>query len=198
MRVPGAKVDGPNTAASLLEIAVWSLREQEFLEVEQIRAVRRERVVTIGGHSFTRVMATGRADTAGGLERELLAKVRARDEAGTLGRAAATAGRLVSGDDEHGLRGFILALPLSSGSPWASVAEFCRSEARAAGIVELQGRLIKKPVISDKAALEALRARDAEIAAARAAYREREAALDEAVIGDCIAAIHWAHQTPGG
>jgi uncharacterized protein YbbC (DUF1343 family) len=49
-----------------------------------------------------------------------------------------------------------------------------------------------RPVIADKAAVEALRERDAEIVAARGAYRESNAELDGAVVADCIHAVHWA------
>jgi hypothetical protein len=43
---------------------------------------------------------------------------------------------------------------------------------------------------------DTLAARDAEIVAARRAYREREPEVDAAVIGDCLHAVHWAHRSP--
>ena len=67
MHVPGGRVPGRETGASLLDLAVWSLREQGLVEVEQIRPVAHERVVKMGGHSFSRVRAIGTA-AIGGLE----------------------------------------------------------------------------------------------------------------------------------
>jgi hypothetical protein len=195
MHVPGAKVDGPNTAANLLNIAVWSLREQGLVEVQQLRPVEAERVVVMGGRSFARVAALGRAAPLPGLEGALLAKAQESPGAGVLGKLDDALAKGLSGDDEQGLRGLVLALGLSSGSPWNSVAEFPRNEAREAGVLELKGRLIKRPVISDPTALEALKERDAEILAARTRYREQEPDLDGALISDCLAAVSWAHNT---
>jgi hypothetical protein len=188
--VPGGKVDGPDTAANLLNLAVWSLREQGLVDVEQIRPVEAGRVTVMGGKSFVRVTALDPVTPLPGLEGALLDAIRERPGTGDA------LGKFLSRDDPNGLRGCVLALNLSSASPWATVAGYCRKEALDAGLIAIEGRLSKKPVIADRAALDELRSRDSEIAAARAAYREREADLDVAVITDCLHAVHWAHQTP--
>jgi hypothetical protein len=196
MHVPGAKVDGLETAGNLISIAVWSLREQKLVEVEQLRPVESERLTVMGGRSFARMRPLpGEAIRLGGLEGALLTRARQRPEAGTLGKLDDALGKTLSGDDEWGLRGLVLALDLSQGSPWASVAEYCREEARAAGLIEVKGRLFKKPVVTDPDALRALEPRDAKIVAGRDRFREREPELDGAVISDCIAAVSWAHQS---
>lgn len=195
MHVPGAKVDGPDTAANLLGIAVWSLREQGLVEVQQLRPVEKERVTVMGGRSFARVAALGQSAPLPGLEGALLAKAQESPEVGVLGKLDDALAKGLSGDDEQGLRGMVLALGLSSGSPWNSVAEFPRDEAREAGLLELKGRLIKRPVIADPAALEALKERDAEIVAARSRYLEQEPELADAVLHDSFAAVSWAHNT---
>ena len=194
MRVPGAKVSGLETAASLLTIAVWSLGDRGLVETEQIRPIERERVVTMGGKSFARVRPLpGEALRLGGLEGALLSKAREPASAGLLGRFDDMLADKLSGDDEHGLRGLVLSLELNSGQPWVSVANYARDQARAAGLVELEGRIRRKPVIADPGAIESLRARDREIAEARRRYREREAPeLDQAVFADCVAAVSWA------
>jgi hypothetical protein len=196
MHVPGVVVDGIDMAANLLDIAVWSLREQGLVEVEQLRPVEPERVVTMGGKSFAAVRALGRGAELPGLEGALLAKIRERPEEGALGRFDDWLAKRLSGDDENGLRGHILHLGLSSTSPWGSVGNYCLDEARGAGLIEVQGRVRKKMRIADQAGIDALEGRNDEIAAARTKYRERESELDGAVIGDCVAALHWAHQTP--
>jgi hypothetical protein len=194
MHVPGAKVAGLDTAANLLSIAVWSLREQGLVEVQQLRPVTEERVVTMGGKSATRMAALeGPATALPGLEGALLAQARERPERGMLGRLDDAIGQHLSGDDERGLRGLVLALNLNSGTPWTSVTNHCREEARAAGLIEVKGRLFKKPVIADPAAVQALEKRDAEIVAARDAFKEKEAELDGAIYADCAAAVSWAH-----
>ena len=194
MQVPGGRVPGMETGASLLDLAVWSLREQGLVEVEQIRPVAEERVVKMGGPSFSRVRAAGKA-ALGGLEGALLEKIAEPPEQGLLGRFDDLLAQKLSGDDEDGLRGHILALDLSTGSPWTAVANHCVQEARDAGILEVTGRLRKKMSVIDPGALEALRPRNEEIAAARDAYRKNETQLDGAVFGDCVAALDWAHQS---
>ena len=195
MHVPGAKVAGFDTAANLLKIAIWSLREQGLVEVEQLRPVKSERVVVMGGRSFVRVRPLpGEALRLGGLEGALLTKAREDPKSGLLGKLDDAIAKGLS-DDEGGLRGLVLALNLTSGSPWNSVANYCRDEARAAGLIELQGRVFKKPVIAGPAAVSALEARDEEIVSARRRYKEQEPELDNAVLSDCAAAVDWAHQS---
>jgi hypothetical protein len=197
LRVPGAKVAGPETAASLLTVAVWSLGKSGLIEAEQIRPVEEERAVTMGGKSFARVRPLpGEALRLGGLEGELLRKAREPESEGLLGRLDDKLAQALSGDDRQGLRGVVLSLGLDSGQPWTSVANHCRDQARAAGLVEVEGRLRRKPVIADQAAVEALRPRDAEIAQSRRRYRESDAPeLDQAVFADCVSAVWWAHST---
>lgn len=179
MDVPGAKVPGLDTAANLLEIAVWSLREQGLADVQQIRPVERKKVTVMGGKSFTRFTVFDASAKLPGLEGALIEAWRgSQGPKGMRGIDEALA-KLLSGDEADGLRSVILALGLKSTAPWASVAAYCADEARAAGV--------------DSAALESLKERDAEIVAARTAYREREPELDEAVISDCVAAVDWAH-----
>jgi hypothetical protein len=196
MHVPGLVVDGIGMAANLLDIAVWSLREQGLVEVEQLGPVESERVTVMGGHSFAAVRALGQGAELPGLEGALLAKIRERPEEGFLGRFDDWLAKRLSGDHEDGLRGHILHLGLASRSPWVSVGNYCLDEARDAGLIEVQGRVRKKMRIADPAGIDALAGRNDEIAAARAKYREKESELDGAVISDCVAALHWAHQTP--
>jgi hypothetical protein len=127
-----------------------------------------------------------------GLEGVVLAAVRASADESTGQRTA----RRLAGDDAAGVRSIVLSINLHSSSPWSTVAQLCCDEARAAGIVEMEGRLRPKPVVADPEALAALRPQGEQAAAARAAYREWVGELDAAVIGDCIAALLFAHHTP--
>jgi hypothetical protein len=188
VKVPRALVEGLDTGANLLNLAVWSLREQGLVQVEQLRPVEDEPVRVMGGQSFARVMALGKGEDLPGLEGALLAKAREDPQEGALARLADR----LSGDDEHGLRGLLLSLDMGNGAPWAGVVGYCFAEARAAGLVDQKG-LFRKLVITDPAAVEALRGRDAEIAAARKRYREEQKELDHAVIADCLLALDWAH-----
>lgn len=189
--MPGATVDGLDTGANLLNLAIWSLREQGLVQVEQLRPVEEERVRVMGGQSFARVRALGKGEDLPGLEGALLAEAREDPKQGTLARLSDR----LSGDDEHGLRGLLLSLDMGGGAPWAGVAGYCFAEARAAGLVEKKGRLFKKPVIADPAAVEALRGRDAEIVRVRTKYREEQKELDNAVIADCVLALDWARSS---
>lgn len=196
VKVPGAEVDGPDTADDLLNLAFWSLREQGLVEVEQIRPVEEEKVQVLGGKSFTRVRPLpGEALTLGGLEGALLAKAREKPGEGALDRLHEKLADLASVDEELGARGLILQLGIGGGSPWGKVVEICFREAEAAGLVGKKGRIFKKPVIADPAGVEALKERDAEIVAARTRYREEQEELDQATITDCIHALYWAHST---
>lgn len=198
VKVPGAEVDGPDTAGNLLNLAVWSLREQGLIEVEQLRPVEVERAASgvMGGKSFARVRPLpGEALGLGGLEGALLTKAREKPEEGFLGRLDDKLTDLVSVDDEMGARGLVLHLGIGGPAPWSEVAGFCFREAHDAGLVESTGRLFKKPVISDPAGVEALKERYAEIRAARKQYRDENEELDHAVVGDCIHALYWAHST---
>ncbi len=192
MQVPGALVPGKETAANLLEIAIWNLREQGLAEVRQLRPVKKERVITLGGKSFAGVTFPDSAAELPGVEGAFLEAARDRREAKGLGALDDKIAKLISADDEDSLRGRIYDLGLSSTQPWASVAAYCRDEAEAAGVIEVSGR-IRKKISVDKEALEELRPRDTEIAEARKAYRDREPDLDQAVFTDCLQAIEWRH-----
>ena len=193
MAVPGALVHASGTAGNLLNLAFWSLGRQGLIEIEQIRPVQKESVVTMGGRSFTRFKLPYPDAERPGLEgallaaaRDLLKPHRGRDFARRLSR-----------DDPAGLRGLIYSLDLHDRHPWNTVSEPCFAEAAAAGLVGKKGRFIRKLVVLDPAGIESLRDRDAEIVAERTAYREAHGDFDEAVIHDCFAALNWAH-TPGG
>jgi hypothetical protein len=196
VRVPGGKVAGIDTAANLLDLAVWSLREQGLVDVQKLRPVESQRILTQGGRLFTRLRVLDERAELPGLEGSLLDAARKRRRAGSLRRVDDALGNILSRDDEDGLRRHVLAMNLNQGTPWTDVINRCRDEARDAGMIQLERRrFARTPVIQvDAEELEALEARDAEIAAARSAYKEREAELDEAVLADCTAAILWSHR----
>jgi hypothetical protein len=174
LRVPGAEVNGPDTAGNLLNVAIWSLREQQLIEVEQLRPLEDERVgAPLGGDSFARLRALDRSVERPGLEGAVL-------------------GALRDASDPGDVRRVVLALDLDDRGPWNTVGNHCFAEAHAAGLLVAEGSVFRRPVVADRAAVEELRERDAEIAAARRAYRAREAELDGCVVADCIIAVHWA------
>jgi hypothetical protein len=53
----------------------------------------------------------------------------------------------------------------------------------------VKGRLFRKVVITDAAAVESLRARNDELRAARGAYLDAEPELTNAVIADCLRTV---------
>jgi hypothetical protein len=183
VKVPGATVAGMDLAGNLLNLAIWSLREQGLVDLEQLRGAEREEALILGGKPFARMTPRGGDSRPPGLEGRVLDAARA---------AAADA---AADDDSAGLgvRRILLRLDLPYQGPWTKVAGICFAEAHAAGLVATKGRVFKKPVIADAAGVEALHARDEEIVAARKAYREQNAALDAAVIGDCLSALRWAY-----
>ncbi len=193
MHVPGGRVKALDTGANLLNVAVWSLREQGLVEVEQLRPVEKERTVVMGGQSFSRVRpVAGEILELGGLEGALLTKLRVRATEGPRGGIGGWFERL-SGDDEWGLRKYLLALDLDANQPWSTVASYCLREAQEAELVDVEGRFRKKLVVRDPEGIRKLEGRETEIATARKRYREREPDLDGAVISDCFAALDWAH-----
>lgn len=185
MTVPGGDVDGPQTAANLFTIAVWSLREQGLVEVEQIRPYEDEKTIVLGGTSFSRVTAVDPTAELPGLEGALLDAWRENRE--PKGRLA----KFFDRDEPDGLRSLIYTVDLGHRAPWAGVAAHCQQEARDAGLLEIKGRVFKKLAVPDPAALEALKPHDDEIAAARQTHMDREPELDQAVFGDCVQAIEW-------
>jgi hypothetical protein len=174
LRVPGAEVNGPEAAGNLLNVAIWSLREQGLVDLEQLRPLETERAgAPLGGDSFARLRVLDEGVAQPGLEGALLGVLRNSPERGDV-------------------RAVVLGLDLDHNGPWNTVGNHCFGEAEAAGLLAAEGSALRRPVIADEAAVEALRERDAEIVAARARYREREGELDGCVIADCIHAVHWA------
>jgi hypothetical protein len=173
MSVPGGEVDGVATAGNLLNIAIWSLREQGLVALTQLRPATSEPTVILGGRSFAALEAIDEVTDVPGLEGRLLAAARERG-------------------DERGVRGLVLALDLHSRHPWETVAEACRQELCDAGVARVEGGVLSRRLVVEPTALGEFRERDGEIVAARQAYRAREGALDDAVAADCAAAVRWA------
>jgi hypothetical protein len=191
--VPGAVVNGLTTAAALLEIGLWSLRERGLIALEPLRPVEPEPVLKLGGRSFVRVTPRppqpGDRGTEIGLQAHLLNAVRsvAREDEGIGERAV----RRLSGDDRQGLRPTLLSLGMPNRSPWRWVLDVCFVDAREHGLIDLRGRLFRKRFVPDLTAIAAVRPRNAEIAAAHEAYRAREPDLAGAVLADCVTALDW-------
>ena len=183
VRVPGGSTTGLDTGGNLLHIAMWNLRRQGLMEFEQLREVDEERVTVLGGESFARFKLLHDGATLRGLEGALLEAARSME--GGDGRIAKALDR-VTGEDDHGVRLLVRALDLDYRSPWGTVCGHCFAEASAANLVEAKGRLFRKIVISDPAAVESLRERHDELRAARGAYLEAEPELTNAVISDCL------------
>ena len=59
--------------------------------------------------------------------------------------------------------------------------------------MQVKGRLFKKIVFTDMAAVESLRARHDELRAARGAYLDAEPELTSAVMGDCLRTVADAY-----
>jgi hypothetical protein len=92
----------------------------------------------------------------------------------------------VTDEDQQGVRLLVRALDLDNRSPWGTVCGHCFAEASAANLVEVKGRLFRKIVVSDPAAVESLREWNDELRAARGAYLEAEPELTNAVVSDCL------------
>jgi hypothetical protein len=173
--VPGGATTAIDTAGNLLHIAMWSLRRQGLMEFEQLRPVDEERVRVLGGRPFS------------GFE--------LRDASGSARRpglegAVLDAGRVATGTD---VRSLVRGLDLNNRSPWDTVCNHCFAEASAAGLVEVKGRLFKKVVFTDMAAVESLRGRHDELRAARGAYLDAEPELTNAVMSDCLRTVADAY-----
>ena len=171
--VPGGSTRAIDTAGNLLHIAMWSLRRERLMALEQLRPVDDERVRVLGGRSFSAFELRDGSASRPGLE-------------GALLRAAGEA----AGTD---VRSLVLALDLDNRSPWNTVCGHCFSEASAAGLVEVKGRLFKKIIFTDMAAVESLRARHDELRAARGADLDAEPELTSVVMGDCLRTVADAY-----
>lgn len=176
--VPGGATTALDTAGNLLHIALWSLRRQGLMEFEQLRPLEEERVRVLGGRPFSAFELRDGSARLRGLEGALL-----------------DAARSVEGGDRD-VRSLVRALDLDNRSPWDTVCNHCFAEANAAGLVEVKGRLFRKVVFTDIAAVETLRERNDELRAARGAYLDAEPELTGAVIGDCLRAVADAY-SPG-
>jgi hypothetical protein len=178
--VPGGATRALDTASSLLHIALWALRRDRVIDFEQIRPVEDEPVRVLGGRSFCRFTLLDRTARRPGLE-------------GALIQAAATVR-----EDDYGVRLLIRALDLDNRGPWKTVCGHCYAEAHAAGLVGTKGRLLKRLVVTDPAAVDALRARHDDLRAARSAYMDEEAELSNAVASDCLRVIADGFSPGGG
>ncbi len=199
MSAPGnVKVNGPDFAANLLDVAIWTLREEGLVQLEQRRPYAAERVGGVmGGSSFIRLTLSVPTATRAGLEGGLLDAAREQaEERGAGGRMVDRIVDRLSGDEQGGLRNVVRSLDVHGSEPWAGVGAYCLAEAAAAGLARLEGRLRPEPVITDAAAVDGLQPRLAQSRAARRAYREREEELDNCILADCIQGVHWSHHTP--
>jgi hypothetical protein len=190
--VPGGQTTALDTAGNLLHTALWNLRRQGVFDFEQLRPVEVEQVVVLGGRSFSSFEFRDPGQDLRGLEGALI--MAARDVASGGGFADRQIDR-VTGEDGHGVRRLVTAMPLHNMAPWATVVGYCFAEAEAAGLVEHKGWAIKRVAITDPPAIESLRARNDELRATRAADMEREPELHNAVIADCLHAIKNAYGT---
>lgn len=167
--VPGGATKALDTAANLLHCAMWNLRSGGLMGFEQLRPVEDERVRVLGGRPFSGHTLIDADARLPGLEGALL----------HAARAAAP------GD----VRALVRALDLDNRGPWNTVTGHCFREAAAAGLVEVKGRMFKRIVISDQAAVESLRERHDELRAARGAYLDAEPDLTMAVMSDCLRTV---------
>ena len=171
--VPGGSVRAVEAAGNLLHIAMWSLREQGLMEFEQLRPAEEEKVRVLGGTPFSTFELRDAAATRPGLDGALLQAAR----------------QATDGD----VRALVRALDLDNRSPWRTVCGHCFREAGSAGLVAIKGRLFKKVVFTDMAAVESLRPRHDELRAARGAYLDAEPELTGAVMSDCLRTVADAH-----
>ncbi|HMJ97053.1 MAG TPA: hypothetical protein VK486_14455 [Thermoleophilaceae bacterium] len=174
--VPGGTTTAIDTGGNLLHIAMWNLRRQGLMEFEQLRPVEKERVRVLGGKSFAAFRLVDSSARLPGLEGALL------DAARTVG------------DADGGVRALVRALELDNRSPWGTVCNHCFAEASAAGLVATKGRLFRKVVVTDQAAVESLRERHDELRAARGAYLDAEPDLTNAAMADCLRTVADAYQ----
>jgi hypothetical protein len=176
--VPGATVDGPTTAGNLLNLALWCLRGRRSIDIESVRPYEVEKAGRVHKASFAEVTVLEREAQLPGLEGKLLETAR------------------TASDEDRGVRRLVQLLELAYQAPWTNVGGYCLGEANAVGIAELGGRAwhpIRKPVITDESALEALRPKYEEYSDARREFRQNREELDNAVLADCTHAVYWAH-----
>ena len=171
--VPGGSTIGVDTGGNLLHIAMWNLRGRGLMDFEQLRPVERERVRVLGGEPFSGFRLVDAEARMPGLEGALLDAARSTR----------------TGD----VRALVRALGLDNRGPWRTVVGRPFREAAAAGLVSVKGRLFKKTVIDDPAAVDSLLPRHDELRAARGAYLDAEAELTGAVMTDCLQTVADAY-----
>jgi hypothetical protein len=107
--VPGGQTTALDTAGNLLHTALWNLRRQGVFDFEQLRPVEVEQVVVLGGRSFSSFEFRDPGQDLRGLEGALI--MAARDVASGGGFADRQIDR-VTGEDGHGVRRLVTAMPL--------------------------------------------------------------------------------------
>jgi hypothetical protein len=190
--VPGGATVALDTAGNLLHTALWNLRRQGVFEFQQLRPVQKERVVVLGGRSFSRFEFRDPGVDLRGLEGAL---IKAARTVGPSDRFLDGAIDRITDEDEYGVRRLVVAMNLHYMAPWATVTGHCFAEAAAAGLVKQKGWAIKRVAIIDSAAIDSLRERNDELRAERRADMEREPELHNAVIADCLQAVQGAYTT---
>lgn len=194
--VPGGVVDGFGLGAGLLSVAIWSLQREGLVALEQLRPVADEPELKLGGRSFVRMTALDvGAASPPGVEGALLAAARDRQRQGLGARLSRIGARFIdrlSGEDEFGVRGAVLALKLHERHPWTTVADLCLAELRDAGLGKLDGQ----KTILNPLGIEDNRERWRQLAEERERDRAAAPGLALAVHRDCNAAVRWAFGSP--
>jgi len=200
LEVVGGRVNGTTTAGNLLNVALLNLITNDRIALEQIRPYEVERAGgVLGGRSFMRLLVLDHETELPGLEGAILGVARSRPRTG-LGGAADAAVDRIAREDPDGLRGVVLGLDLDRHRPWQTIGGLCLGEAAGLGIVRIEGRFRKRLVVANEPALAAVqRSYVEELRPLRRRHRERHEELDNAVLADCLQALHWAHNrtSPG-
>lgn len=190
LHVPGAFVNGFTIAGNLLNLALWRLIDLGLIEARAHRASATVTASTAVEGSFSHLERIAspaeRGVTLTGLEARLwLGIAEAREPVGTLAEAY----RRFRGEDPAGTRLAVLGMGLSNRLPNHAVMSICFTDALQAGLVTRRGRFRPRPLVVESQRLVAARDEHARLRERRAAYRATNTALDDAVIGDCFAAL---------
>ena len=173
MHVPGLTADGPVAATNLLNIAVWRLRDKDVVRVEQLREhvpKTQKGLRVFNEPSFARVTLIDESVNLPGLQGRLIQLLRENES-----------------PEDGDVRRLLARMKLDFRNPWGHVGAFSLGEAKAAGVADLGGKRwhpIRKPVIADEAAYDALRPQHEQIRIERKAYREANEELDNCVFDD--------------
>ena len=199
--VSGARVLGPETAANLLSLAVWSLREQGIVRVDPRVAAAEgrlaSRVSVLGGRSRAHLDLLDPTARRPGLEGKLLEAVARERAPGSLKRVGQSVAAKARGEQTGGLREDLLAIGFDTNQPWVTVANRCRDEAVDAGVIAVEGRLRKRIVIANAAALADIERSYEELVGRRDRFRAAEPELNDAVDADCAGVLGLAHESSG-